>query len=164
MFAKSTQAIATFPVEFFKPMTTEKLSEVWSFRLTFFTNAFKRSSLGLKDFEETSLCRTSAELAGRDVGDDASNINCRGFLTETAGMMANVFVFSVSNMSPNIFFKISTVLSNVSFSGTSISRNMAFDIDLRSKWNADLGESPVREMPGLCFMSDFSRNGYFESP
>ena len=45
----------------------------------------------------------------------------------------------------------------VSFSGTSISRNMAFDIYLRSKWNADLRASPVREMPGLCFMIDFSR-------
>ena len=45
----------------------------------------------------------------------------------------------------------------VSFSGTSISRNMAFDIYLRSKWNVDLRASPVREMPGVCFMIDFSR-------
>ena len=39
----------------------------------------------------------------------------------------------------------------VSFSGTSISRNMAFDIDLRSKWNADLGESPVLGDAGVVF-------------
>ena len=40
----------------------------------------------------------------------------------------------------------------VSFSGTSISRNMAFDIYLRSKWNVDLRASPVREMPGVCVL------------
>ena len=39
----------------------------------------------------------------------------------------------------------------VSFSGTSISRNMAFYIYLRSKWNADLRASPVPGVPGLCF-------------
>ena len=50
----------------------------------------------------------------------------------------------------------------VLYSGTSISRNIAFYIYLRSKWNADLQASPVPGVPGFVFlwigMDEISRN------